>query len=209
MDKSMGKSAGTNLVAASQAELRLVMKERRLAQDREQADICSRRAQETILASPLWRGARAVALYAAAKGETDTRLLFEQALLDGKTAYFPRVRKNEPGVMDFVAVRGKEDFARGKFGLFEPGEELEGVPRERFCADLAVIPGLAFTLEGDRVGFGGGYYDRFFTDTGIRTRIALCFAFQLVASLPRHPWDVPVTHVCTEEGLCEVVRPRA
>ena len=70
-----------------------------------------------------------------------------------------------------------------------------------FAPDIALLPGVAFDLAGGRLGYGGGYYDRFLEKALNCPRVGLCFEFQLVSSLPLAPWDQRVNYICTEERI--------
>lgn len=177
-----------------------------------QRDQLAARAHERLLASSVWREARAIALYVSLPDELDTAPLLEAAWQTGKTLYLPRVRQ-QYGLMDFVSVRGREELRPGPFRLMEPPDSLPGFGPERagldFCPDLFIVPGVAFDRQGRRLGFGGGYYDRFLA--GVRRaardtaphRVGLCFGCQLLDELPAEPWDEYMTHICTdEEWLC-------
>ena len=109
--------------------------------------------------------------------------------------------------MDFVACTGPEQLRTGPFGLREPEDGLPGFGPEgtgkAFKPDLLVLPGLAFDLHGGRLGFGGGYYDRFLDSELACPRVGLCFAFQVAKNLPLEQWDQRVQYLCTEEQfLC-------
>ncbi len=181
--------------------VRARLRQRRVSQDSLTALHASRLAQEHLLGTPLWQSARIVCLYAATQGEVGTDLLMCDARAFGRTMLLPRVRKSEPGIMDFVAVRGTEDLVPGSFGLLEPQASLPGIDADHCICDLAVIPGVAFALDGSRLGFGGGFYDRYFCKARAAARVGLCYSFQLTDRLPVQPWDVTVTHICTEHGL--------
>ena len=184
-------------------DMRRRMRQRRLGQSGEKAQEDSLRAQEHLLASDLWQKAQSVALYAATRGETDTSLLLAHALLAEKKVFFPKMRKNEKGIMDFVQIASPDELREGAFGILEPLPELSGsgVGAEDASFDLCVVPGLVFSLAGNRMGYGGGYYDRFFTAARILTRIGLCYSFQIVTPWAAESWDIPMTHICSEKGL--------
>ena len=182
-------------------DMRRRMRQRRLEQSGEKAQEESLRAQEHLRASNIWQKAQSVALYAATRGETDTSLLLAHALLAEKKVFFPRMRKNEKGIMDFVRITSPDELREGAFGILEPAPELSGLGAEDASFDLCVVPGLVFSLAGNRMGYGGGYYDRFFTAARILTRIGLCYSFQIVTPWTAEPWDIPMTHICSEKGL--------
>ncbi len=164
-------------------------------------------AQQRLLEAPCWRNARSVALYVALKGELSTDKLLAAAWKSGRTVWLPRVRPGEPGRMEFAVCVGLEQLRPGPFGLREPEDGLPGLGPEEagkaFSPDLLVLPGLAFDRRGGRLGFGGGYYDRFL-DSGLTCpRVGLCFAFQITRNLPLEQWDQRVHYLCTEEQfLC-------
>lgn len=191
--------------------VRRALLRRRRAQSPERAAERSLAAQERLLASPCWREAARVALYAGAREEMATELLLREAWATGRQVWLPRVRSAADGLMDFVRCPGPESLRPGAFGLREPRPELPGVaPGDAaFQPQLFLLPGVAFDRRGGRMGHGGGFYDRFL---GARARareaagntardcpvVGFCFAFQIVEHLPRAAWDQPVDGLCTE-----------
>lgn len=187
-------------VNMDKAALRRKMRQMRHNQPREIALEQSVRAQSLILSSPLWQKARTVALYMPTQGEMGTELLFRNAIDRGKALYLPRVVPGGRGTMVFVRVSGPGELVSGAYGIMEPAPSLKGAGRADFHPDFAVVPGLAFDWSGGRLGFGGGYYDRFFAgrEGGACTLVGLCYNFQTVGQVPAASWDVRMTHVCTE-----------
>lgn len=170
--------------------------------DAEKRAQAARLAQNRVLALPVWRQARAVALYIALKEEMDTGLLLQCAWDEGKEVFLPRVRPDEPGVMDFVRCAGPDDLAPGAFNLLEPLPSLPGLRADdpRFTPTLMVLPGVGFDRSGYRLGFGGGYYDRFLASApSSLLRLALCHHCQLLPNLPVAPWDQRVNCICTDK----------
>ncbi|WP_353119111.1 5-formyltetrahydrofolate cyclo-ligase [Nitratidesulfovibrio sp.] len=103
------------------------------------------------------------------------------------------------------------DLKPGRYGIAEPDPtrcpaiDMNAEPghASAFAPDLAIIPGVAFDRQGNRLGHGAGYYDRFLAHPAMaRTAlVGLAYAFQIVPALPVAPWDRPVHALCTEEGL--------
>ena len=168
----------------------------------------SRRMQERLLASDLWRKCRRVAAYVSVKGEAGTGLILEEALRSGRDLFLPRCRvKGEegwPGVMDFFACSDLGALEKSSFGIPEPvsGPEAHQLMPEALKEPdtLVIVPALAFDRSGYRLGYGGGYYDRMLASATCPC-VGLAFHDLLVESLPREEWDRPVSAICTEEVL--------
>jgi len=158
-------------------------------------------AQRRLLSLDVWARARSVALYVGVRDELLTDLLLRDAWASGREVWLPRLRPGQPGVMDFARCTGPQALRPGPFGLLEPEPALPGCgPGDAaFAPELAVLPGLAFDRRGGRLGYGGGYYDRFLSRGLSCPLTGLCFDFQLVERLPLAPWDRPVHCICTEE----------
>jgi 5-formyltetrahydrofolate cyclo-ligase len=99
------------------------------------------------------------------------------------------------GAMEFAA--GAEKFRRGAFGILEPdgGEVVPPAPD-----DVVLVPGLAFDVSGGRLGYGGGYYDRYFADRRGAVLVGVCFAEQIVGRVPADAGDVRMDWLVTEKG---------
>lgn len=126
--------------------------------------------------------------------EINTWPLVEQMWAGGKEVYVPVVQK-KPKRLIPTAYTKETVMEPGDFGILEPQGEQTVDP---LLLDMIIVPGLAFNREGYRIGFGGGFYDRFLKDTkGIR--VGLCYT-QFIRDVPVEPWDQPVHLVMTEEG---------
>lgn len=117
----------------------------------------------------------------------EVRLLpiLEQAMKEGKRVAVPKILGNE---MIFVYI---EDFSRIQTGRGGVPEPVADGPIARVENALVILPGLVFDQRGNRIGYGGGYYDRFLTRESNHPTIALCYDFQVVAHLEADPHDVP------------------
>lgn len=149
-----------------------------------------------MLASEIWQNVASAALYVPLQGEADTWPLLENAWAAGKYACLPRILS--PGVMAFYPCANAEELEKGLFGLLEPpmGQAASHV-------ELMILPGVAFDRAGNRLGFGGGYYDRFLqlNPDFATLRAGLCHDYQIVNSLPHGQQDIPVQCLCGESGL--------
>jgi 5-formyltetrahydrofolate cyclo-ligase len=151
------------------------------------AEICRR-----IRALPEWAGARMVGLYAAQETEPDLRALLD---VPGKGFCLPRVSGE---ALEFHRCDSMELLRPGPWKLLEPDPaQCPVVPAAEI--DLLLIPGLAFTRGGGRLGRGGGFYDRFLTRVHSRAvKLGVCFHAQLLGALPLEIHDHEVDQVVTE-----------
>jgi len=193
-------------LALLKTQIRKRLLTQRAALDSYIAHDAARAAQGRLLALEIWRAATTVALYMAFRSEMATDLLLEDAWAAGKRVLLPRCRpcdaNNGAGDMDLAAVSCMEEIRPGAYGIREPDPEV-CLTAGALAPDLAVIPAVAFDRQGFRLGYGGGYYDRYLARPGTHcTRcVGLGFAFQVLNVLPREPWDKPVHFICTEEEL--------
>ncbi len=129
-----------------------------------------------------YRRAGSVMAFVAFNGEPDTDPLFARLTVEGKRLLLPRVESS-----GIVAVDGDSPLVASKFGVREPSGPAVGLGE----IDLVIVPGLAFTAAGDRLGYGQGYYDRFLP-TVPAASIGVCFTDQLVDEMPVTAHDVRV-----------------
>ena len=158
------------------------------------------RIQRSVIELPLYRAARAVALYSPLGNEVGTSEISRDALEARKRLYYPKVTDGSPRV---VRVRSEAELVPGRYGIPEPaGSQPWG---SRPCEDrgLAVfVPGVAFDRNGNRLGRGTGWYDRLLDSLGPRApRIALAYEFQLLEEVPAEPGDRPVHYIVTEDRV--------
>lgn len=109
---------------------------------------------QQLFADDYWREAKTIGVVKALPFEFDTTAVIGKAWTEGKQVTVPKV---EDGHMVFHRITPESLFIRSSFGVEEPAERQE-TPLDNI--DLLIVPGLVFTVEGFRVGFGGGYYDR-------------------------------------------------
>lgn len=139
--------------------------------------------------SPEWRGAGLVLLYRNLPGEFSTVGLANGAWRAGKRVAMPRVAG--PGALALHEVRAWTDLRPGAFGIHEPAAGLPAV--DPGAVDLAIVPAVAWTRDGHRLGRGGGYYDRLLP--GLRLAWGVGFDVQVVRDLPTQPHDARVARV--------------
>ncbi|MGN0636268.1 MAG: 5-formyltetrahydrofolate cyclo-ligase [Acutalibacteraceae bacterium] len=175
----------------TKAELRSrFLSERRSMTDKAERDA---KITEYVLQNKAFRDAQTVFLYVSMPLEVDTFPILRAAWAMGKTVAVPRC--GEDRTMTFHRVDSEAALAVGAYGILEPQAHCPAVwPQKQ---DLCIVPALTVDKCGTRLGFGGGYYDRFLQKTPMFT-MALCYT--LSDALPREPWDIPMHSVVTASG---------
>jgi len=151
---------------------------------------------ERFLRLPPVRESRNLFLFLGVPGrEPDTGRLLELLWRQGKRTALPRMLPGNR--MEFRAYTPDRPLVKTRFGIREPGEDCPVVPRD--WGPVILVPGVAFDREGFRLGFGGGFYDRWLPGfAGLR--VGLCREAVLQDALPREPHDCRVDLVLTEKG---------
>ncbi|KHK04199.1 5-formyltetrahydrofolate cyclo-ligase [Desulfovibrio sp. TomC] len=185
--------------------MRRRMLARRAALSDEDAAKASQIVAAQVVSLPAYRNAREIAAYLPIKNEVDAAIVGRQALADGKRLLLPRCRQDAPGLLDLGCVACLSDVVPGRYGILEPRQAICRPP-EAFAPDLILVPGLAFDQSGNRLGFGGGYYDRLLAlpIAAAAFVVGLGYAFQLLDHLPAESWDRPVNAVVTDRQTLHI-----
>lgn len=146
-----------------------------------------------------WKAARVVAATLSQDFEVSTAGIIEKGWEAGKIIVLPRSK--EDLTMDFVPFEKRTPLVLSKFGINEPAPYLDGVSKESI--DLVIVPGLAYSLNGFRIGFGGGYYDRFLLDYSGKTA-SLVLEEQKIEDWDVEPFDIPVQLLITQDQVIHI-----
>ncbi len=180
----------------------------------------SRQIVRHLVEWPLYRESRMIAAYVPFRGEADIRPWIEQAVHDGKQVVIPRIHPHA-SEMDFYRFEGWDKLISGSYGIMEPDPQ-QGKPADVRQLDMVLVPGVAFDRLGGRLGYGGGYYDRFFArlaretqlvelssrhSPGFPIRVGIAYFVQMVDHIPMEPLDVPVSYIATERGITKAGHP--
>ncbi len=144
-----------------------------------------------------WKQSKVIGITISIPPEIPTLHIIEQAWREGKEVVIPKCNP-EDKTMQFKKITSFEQLESVYSGLLEPVENTLEVRSEKI--NLLIVPGLAFTRDGYRLGFGGGYYDRFLSGYNGPT-IALAFECQLVDQLPTELHDIPVHLVVSTDKV--------
>lgn len=178
-------------------EVRKNMRARRKALKPEEREVFQKQAQKNLLSLQEFRQAEWIFPFVSCGTEIDTVALIQAVLAEGKHHLAaPRVRGEE---MDFVLLHSIQDLVPGAMQILEPTGSQIVTANE----GLMLMPGLAFDLQGNRVGYGAGYYDRYLEnyDSSKLVKVAYAFDFQIVDYIQAEEHDRRVDAVVTDRRI--------
>jgi len=164
-------------------ELRALVRQCKRAMTEDEILLRSQKLKAKLLSSPLYQSAATIYGYLSYNQEVRTLPILEQALADGKRVAVPKVYGER---MAFLYLEDLSQIAPGYCGIPEP---IADTPVAADPTALVLMPGLAFTAQGDRLGYGGGFYDRFLEAEPNHPTVSLCYDFQLFSAIPTQPHD--------------------
>ena len=167
-------------------ELRKTIREQKRAMTADQIAEKSARLAELFFATEAYRNADTIYGYLPYNQEVRTVPILERALRDGKLVAVPKCYGDE---MRFICMTDLSLVEKGYAGIPEP--VADGPVAEDKRA-LVLMPGLAFDPAGHRIGYGGGFYDKFLASEPEHPTVALCYDFQMLPVLETEEYDIPV-----------------
>ena len=170
-------------------ELRKSIRAQKRAMTEEEIVSKSKALAEKFLASEAYQNARTIYGYLPYNQEVRTVPMLEQALRDGKKVAVPKCYGDE---MKFLYLEDLTLVEKGYAGIPEP---IADGPVADDETALVLMPGLAFDEAGHRIGYGGGFYDKFLSREPNHPTLALCYDFQMLPSLETEAHDIPVDYV--------------
>ena len=170
-------------------ELRRQIREQKRAMTEEAIVQASARLGELFLDCPEYEAAKTIYGYLPYNQEVRTVPMLEQAMADGKRVAVPKCYGEE---MRFIYM---DDLSKVEKGYANIPEPIADDPVADDPTALVLMPGLAFTEDGKRMGYGGGFYDKFLAAEPGHPTVALCYAFQMVDYIPTEDYDIPVDRV--------------
>lgn len=150
--------------------------------------------------SKYYKEAEKIFIYISYDSEINTKIIIDKALKDKKKIYVPRT-EFKTRHMDAVGITSLDNLIESKYGILEPSIDMMHIdPNE---LDLIVVPGVAFDRSGGRMGYGAGFYDRFFKKINKENKnkiikLALAYELQMLDKVPMNAQDVPVDFIITE-----------
>ena len=186
--------------------LRREMRRQRRALTPQQRRQAALALERRLGSHPLFLRSRHIAFYLPNDGEMDLRPLIERAQAMGKQCYLPVLSPLYHNRLWFAPYHPESELVLNRFGIPEPAVNWSGM-RPAWTLDLVLTPLVAFDSAGNRLGMGGGYYDRTLAYLMRRRHwrkphlLGTAYAFQQVKRLPHEPWDVPLHGIVTDSSL--------
>ncbi len=166
--------------------LRMAIREKKRAMTLEEIETASRKLGELFLSSELYKQAKTVYGYLPYNQEVRTVSMLLQAQKDGKRVAVPKIYGDE---MKFIYLDDLGQVEKGYSGIPEP---IADEPVADDPTALVLMPGMVFDRQGHRIGYGGGFYDKFLAKEPNHPTMALCYEFQMLPELETEEFDIPV-----------------
>jgi len=150
-----------------------------------------------------FENSKEIFIYLSYKSEINTYKIIKKSFMLNKKIAIPKTIFRERA-MDFIHLKDYDDIDKipvNKMGIREP---LKGEVLIPTYNTIIIVPGLAFTLKGERLGYGGGFYDIYLSKHKVKNKIALCYEFQMLKTIPIDKNDEFVSKIITEERTIEV-----
>lgn len=185
-------------IKAMKTDLRNEYLAKRAALSAEEKEKRDEKINRLILSSASFRYAKAILAYYPREGEVDVRPMLAAALAQGKRVALPRVEGEH--LMSYRLVSSLDGLVPGAFGLLEPPADAPVYETSATDTSLCLVPGVVFDVHGYRIGYGGGYYDRFLHDyTGASAGVV--YRDFILPSLPRGRFDLALPVMITDGGI--------
>lgn len=185
-------------------QLRKQYKQLRQQLSQEQVVQCSNQIASALFQTPFWKNSRVIMLYLSFQNEVDTHAIYQQGWTEGKTMLIP-ICSPQSTTMQMSCISSLQQLVNNRYGIGElPSEAQQIISPNQI--DLCLIPGIAFDLAGNRLGFGAGYYDRYLPKVNPQAkRIALAYECQISSTrLPVTAYDLPMDYILTEKNLYQI-----
>ncbi|MBY0754620.1 5-formyltetrahydrofolate cyclo-ligase [Clostridium sardiniense] len=186
---------------------KIIKKETRknIIKQRDELDITVKEAMdnniiEKLMMNETYKSARGIFIYIGFGSEINTKIIIREALNSGKEVYVPKVIKKD---MILIKIDSLENLVTSSYGILEPIGDKSNLDVNKL--ELIVMPGVAFDKSGNRLGYGGGYYDKFLEQNKIECKkIALSYDFQVLEKLEVEEHDIKVDLIITENQIINI-----
>ena len=172
--------------------------------DKEVKEAMDDKIYNKLITSDLYIKAKNIFIYLSFGSEIQTNNIITKALRDGKEVYIPKVYKKNK-LMKAVRLKSFDDLKENSMGILEPIDDSNYIDKREI--DLILVPGVVFDLNGNRIGYGGGYYDRYLQDIKeIRNKVVLAYDLQIVDSINPDIHDIAFDYIITNTRLEKIIK---
>ena len=180
-------------------EIRQWMKQRRRSLSAQARQDYSEQIAERVIRHSMFGECDTLYCYAAYNEEADTARILKEAWRLGKCTAVPKVVSE--GQMEFYEIHSPNELTVGYHGIPEPAADTVRVCPDEGRNTLIILPGLAFDRNGNRLGYGGGFYDRYLQKYPFCHTIGIAFSAQCIEQIPSETHDCRAETVITEKGI--------
>ena len=148
-----------------------------------------------LITSDLYKKSNNIFVYLSFGSEIETKNIINKAIEDKKKVYIPKIYKEDKS-MKAIRLKSFNDLKENSMGILEPIDDSNYINKKDI--DLILVPGVVFDFNGNRIGYGGGYYDRYLKDIKeIRNKLVLAYEFQILDSINPESHDVVFDYIIT------------
>ena len=162
----------------------------------------NQRIMKTLKNTPEYKDARVIMCFISFEDEVETHQLIKEALAEGKKIFVPYIITDEKSMVPAEITDFEKDLEPGYYNILAPREDSLSI-KDKNEIDLVITPGVLFDHLGYRIGYGAGFYDRFFSQLDPAVpKIAVAFGIQETReALPTDEFDIPIDKLITENGI--------
>lgn len=163
----------------------------------DERSVKSERITDSVTGTPEYKAARDVLIYVSTGSEADTTELIKRCFEDKKNVYVPKVYGKE---MRFISIVSLDELTPGYYGIMEPVSDVpvwEKGSMDTYNDSLCIMPGLAFDRKFNRIGYGGGFYDKFLEKAQVY-KMAVCYDCQIVERIDAQDTDIKPDMIVTD-----------
>lgn len=191
-----------NISSSSKSEIRKKILYKRNSLSEYEIINYSKIISDRFISTKEYKSSKSIGAYYPTGSEVKTLDIIKHSIYRKKEVGLPRVIDSTK-IEFFKIIENsfeKIKFTKGKYGIFENSRSIINMEK----MDLLIIPGIVFDLEGNRLGYGKGYYDRFLSLRKIKYIIALAYELQVINQIPNNEHDIPVDIIITEKRIISV-----
>ncbi|MBS6502711.1 MULTISPECIES: 5-formyltetrahydrofolate cyclo-ligase [unclassified Clostridium] len=167
--------------------------------DNSKKEIMDTKIFNELINTELYKKASNIFIYISFSNEINTINIIEKAFEDRKNVFIPKVYKDEKS-MKAIKLNSFDELKKNSMGILEPIDDSDYIEKENI--DLIVVPGVVFDNECNRIGYGGGYYDRYLNEIKSKeNKIALAYDLQVVDKIECEAHDIKVDYIITNTRI--------